>query len=466
MHERQSDSPSLVAWAEGPDRPCLSVAPMMKWTTHHFRQLARMLTQRALLYTEMYPVDLILDAHQHSSSRLHRLLSFDTSQRPLAVQLGGRDPNRMAQAARLCAAFGYDEININVGCPSYSVSTLGGYGACLMSDAPLVQALAAAVRRAVPATIAVTIKHRLGVELSIGDVAVKHALGVDLGMTDAAWESLCEFIRVVSSPPASVRHFVCHARKAILGQSTAANREIPPLQHALVFKLKACFPHLSFELNGQVQTLAHTERILRSSVDVDGRRLHGCMLGRAAYHNPWLLADADRRLFGMPPPMMSRRDVVQRYCAYTEGVWADSKGALEKEEREMMERDGHSLRSAELQRRLRLKQSELREQLYAPLLNLFSGSRYDQAYRRRLQLALERRWDVAKGGPYALHAVPDAEVDELPIPAHESYPDAEAQAAAASQAAAKAAADAMAAVLIAEEEAERERPAQLRRALR
>jgi hypothetical protein len=257
-----------------------------------------------------------------------------------------------------------------------------------------------------------------------------------------------------------VRHFVVHARKAILGQSTAANREIPPLQHALVFKLSACFPLLSFELNGQVWSLAHAERILRT--EVSGARLRGVMLGRAAYHSPWLLADADRRLFGLGPAQTSRRDVVRRYCAYAEGAWADGRAALEREEREMMERDGEGARWAELQRRVKLRQSELREQLYAPLLGLFSGGPHDQAYRRRLQVALDRRWGVAKGAMHALAAVPDDELDELPIPAHECEPDPVAQTAAASQVEANAAADAMAAALIAEEEVEKERASQLR----
>lgn len=169
-----------------PNRPVLSVAPMMAWTTHHFRQLMRMLTKRTLLYTEMYPADVVLQAAAVSPERLESLIGFQASQRPLAVQLGGRDPERLAAAAGTCAARGYDEVNINVGCPSETVSLGQCYGAALMREAGLVQALAAAVRAAVPPTVAVTIKHRLGVD------------------DHDSWDQLVEFVTVVSQPPASV----------------------------------------------------------------------------------------------------------------------------------------------------------------------------------------------------------------------------------------------------------------------
>ena len=212
----QEDSP--------PQRPPLSVAPMMAWTDHHFRQLVRLLTRRTLLYTEMYPVDVVLlkaaeDADSPGAApdrqALRRLLTFDPTQHPIAVQLGGRDPERMGEAARLCASFGYDEVNINCGCPSDTVSG-NGYGACLMREAGLVQRLAAAVRAAVPAHVEVTVKHRLGVD------------------DHDSWDELVAFVEAVSAPPARVRRFVVHARTALLGLSTADNRAVPPLRHETV----------------------------------------------------------------------------------------------------------------------------------------------------------------------------------------------------------------------------------------
>jgi hypothetical protein len=139
-------APAPLALLLPPNRPVLSVAPMMAWTTHHFRQLMRMLTKRTLLYTEMYPADVVLQAASVSLERLETLIGFDETQRPLAVQLGGRDPKRLAEAAGLCAERGYDEVNINVGCPSETVSLGQCYGAALMREAGLVQELAAVVR--------------------------------------------------------------------------------------------------------------------------------------------------------------------------------------------------------------------------------------------------------------------------------------------------------------------------------
>ena len=243
-----STAPVIVHQEGSPlQSPPLSVAPMMAWTDHHFRQLLRLLTRRTLLYTEMYPVDVVLEAagsprdgpmrHETAAPRgkatgewkptsladrthtaLRQLLAFDPVQHPIAVQLGGRHPERMGEAARLCASFGFDEVNINVGCPSDTVCG-NGYGACLMKEAGLVQQLAAAVRANVPAHVEVTVKHRLGVDEC------------------DSWEELVAFVEVVSAPPARVTRFVVHARTAILGLSTADNRAVPPLRHETVPRL-------------------------------------------------------------------------------------------------------------------------------------------------------------------------------------------------------------------------------------
>ena len=221
---------------------------MMAWTDHHFRTLLRLLTRQTLLYTEMIPADAVLEAAAHSPARLAQLVAFDGAQKPLAVQLGGRDPAKMAAAAALCAAFGYDEVNLNVGCPSETVSGLGACGASLMREPAHVAVLVAKVRAAVPPIVRVSVKHRLGVDEC------------------NTWSDLVRFAETLSAPPAGLRFFVVHARAAILGLSTADNRAVPPLRPDWVFCLAARFPQLSFALNGGIATLAQARRHLAATL--------------------------------------------------------------------------------------------------------------------------------------------------------------------------------------------------------
>jgi tRNA-dihydrouridine synthase len=281
----------------------------------------------------------------------------------------------MEIAARVCAEIGYDEININCGCPSSTVASVNAFGAALMREAVVVQELAAAARRGAGVGIEVTVKHRLGVDEC------------------DSWEDLVNFVKICSAPPASVRVFCVHARKALLGLTTIANRQVPPLKHSWVFRLVQAFPHLSFELNGAVATLDEAKVLLETPVScsaacsdcsawcqdccraygtakaghlgdgvmgaakldsvvtpndsrgaVQGRAedvltlksdlctgngdggihpssgISACMVGRGAFFFPWQFADADRRFFGSKNPGASRRQVIASYVDYAEQV--------------------------------------------------------------------------------------------------------------------------------------------------
>lgn len=263
----------------GVSRP-LSVAPMMDHTDRHFRWLMRQLTRRALLYTEM----VVALAIRHGDRQ--RLLGYDPAEKPLALQLGGDDPALLALCARIAEDLGYDEVNLNVGCPSDRVQS-GCFGAVLMRTPERVARAVEAMRAAV--AIPVTVKHRIGVD-------------------DAdAYEDLLRFVDTVAA--AGCDRFVVHARKAVLaGLSPRENREVPPLRHADVHRLKAERPHLAIELNGGIRTLDDALHHLA--------RVDGVMLGRAVVDRPMVLADADRRLFGDDRPALTRDELVERAAAY------------------------------------------------------------------------------------------------------------------------------------------------------
>jgi len=242
-----------------------AIAPMMDWTDSHCRVLHRALTRRALLYTEMVTADAIL----HGDRK--RLLGFEACEHPVALQLGGSEPEALAEAARIAETFDYDEINLNVGCPSDRVQS-GRFGACLMKEPELVAECMAAIRRAV--TLPVTVKCRIGVDDQDPEIALR-AL-------------------IARCTEAGVTHFAIHARKAWLqGLSPKENREKPPLDYELVYRIKRENPALTIILNGGVQSLDEAAAHL-AQVD-------GVMLGRAAYQNPVLLTEIDARFFGDPP---------------------------------------------------------------------------------------------------------------------------------------------------------------------
>ncbi|MGH6888958.1 MAG: tRNA dihydrouridine(20/20a) synthase DusA [Rhizomicrobium sp.] len=256
------------------------VAPMMEWTDRHCRYLHRLLSVRARLYTEMVTADAVLRGDRE------RLIGFDPAECPVALQLGGSEPDRLAEAARIGEAFGYDEINLNVGCPSERVQS-GRFGACLMREPELVAACIDAMRRAVQ--VRVSVKCRLGVDDQDPETSVR-------ALVDACAK-------------AGATTFIVHARKAWLdGLSPKENRDLPPLDYRLVYRIKRENPRLSIVLNGGVATLDEVARHLQ--------HVDGVMMGRAAYRSPALLAQVDRRFFG--EPVCDLNEAVKAYVAYVE----------------------------------------------------------------------------------------------------------------------------------------------------
>lgn len=254
---------------------------MMEWTDRHCRYFHRLLTRRARLYTEMVTADAVLHGDRQ------RLLGFNAEEHPVALQLGGCDPGKLARAAAVGQSFGYDEIDLNVGCPSSRVQE-GRFGACLMADPRLVAACFAAMQEAV--SIPVTIKCRIGI-------------------ADRDGADLEPFVATVAA--AGCRVFIVHARKVWLnGLSPKDNREIPPLDYARVYRLKQTYPQLTIVLNGGIATLDEAEMHL-ASVD-------GVMLGRTAYRHPYILAEADRRLFASSASAVSRTEALDALVPYVE----------------------------------------------------------------------------------------------------------------------------------------------------
>jgi tRNA-dihydrouridine synthase A len=248
---------------------------MMDWTDRHCRAFHRILSRRARLYTEMMTANAVI----HGDAK--RLLALDPAEHPVALQLGGSDPHALAEAAAIGEGFGYDEINLNVGCPSDRVQE-GRFGACLMAEPELVAACVFAMRARV--AVPVTVKCRIGID------------------DQDAEADLARFIDTVAA--AGCATFIVHARKAWLeGLSPKENREIPPLDYARVHRLKAARPELTIVINGGIGSLEEAEAHL---ADVDG-----VMLGRAAYQTPYVLAEVDRRLFGEGREPLSRAEVIE-----------------------------------------------------------------------------------------------------------------------------------------------------------
>ena len=260
----------------------VSVAPMMDWTDRHCRFFLRLLSKRAHLYTEMVTTAAILHG------KAERLLAYDEAEHPVALQLGGADPADLAACAKVGERFGYDEINLNCGCPSDRVQD-GKFGACLMADPDLVARGVAAMKESV--YVPVTVKTRIGID------------------DKDSYEELAHFIGTVAA--AGCDDFIIHARKAWLqGLSPKENRTKPPLRYDVVRRLKADFPRLRFELNGGILSLDQAEAHLRE--------FDGVMLGRAAYENPYILAGVDGRFFGVTGEIPSRADIVEAFKPYVE----------------------------------------------------------------------------------------------------------------------------------------------------
>jgi tRNA-dihydrouridine synthase A len=258
----------------------LSIAPMMERTDRHYRYFMRQITRRTLLYTEMITTAAILHGDRE------KLLGFSPLEKPLVLQLGGDRPEELAECARIAADWDYDEINLNVGCPSPRVQS-GNFGACLMAQPNLVGQAIAAMQKAVK--IPVTVKHRIGID------------------ERDRYEDLVEFVKIVAE--AGCRRFTVHARKAWLrGLSPKENRTIPPLRYEDVYRLKKEFPHLFIEINGGIVNLEQVKENLN--------RIDGVMIGRAAYDNPFLFARADRDIYGQIEEVPTRVQVVENMLPY------------------------------------------------------------------------------------------------------------------------------------------------------
>jgi tRNA-dihydrouridine synthase A len=258
------------------------VAPMMEWTDRDCRFFLRLISARALLYTEMVTSAAVIHGDRD------RLLGFDAREQPVALQLGGSDPGELAQAARIGADYGYREINLNVGCPSDRVQS-GRFGACLMAEPELVARCVSSMIAAVD--IPVTVKCRIGIDDQDSE------------------KDLEAFVTTIAG--GGCETFIVHARKAWLsGLSPKQNRDIPPLDYDRVYRLKQAHPELEIVLNGGIDSLDAAQAHLAHA--------DGVMLGRAAYHDPWLLAGVDERIFGEPPSALTREQVLEAFADYAQ----------------------------------------------------------------------------------------------------------------------------------------------------
>ncbi|XP_024380441.1 uncharacterized protein [Physcomitrium patens] len=266
--------------------PRFSVAPMMDWTNNHFRTIARLMSKHAWLYTEMVVDDTI----NYQQDNLDMILKFPESHHPIVLQLGGCNPEKLFRASQLASLYGYDEINLNCGCPSDNV-TGRSFGAALMLEPELVGQCVTAIAKGSPGT----------------PVSVKCRIGVD---DFDSYDFLHNFIRIVSST-SPTKHFIIHARKAVLkGLSPDENRRIPPLKYDYVFALMRDFPNLKFTLNGGVVGIHQVNEALN-------RGVFGVMLGRTAYNSPWsVLANVDRVVYGDMTPVLTRRQILEKYVVY------------------------------------------------------------------------------------------------------------------------------------------------------
>jgi len=260
----------------------VSVAPMMEWTDRHCRYFLRLISRRVQLYTEMVTSSALLHGDRD------RLLASHAAEQPVAIQLGGSEPEQLARCARYAEQAGFIEVNLNVGCPSDRVQS-GRFGACLMLEPDRVAACVRAMQEAV--SIPVTVKTRIGVD------------------EQDSYEELSRFVSILVE--AGLECLIVHARKAWLtGLSPKQNREVPPLRYDWVYRIKNDFPSLAVHINGGIKTL--------DSVEAHLGQVDGVMIGREAYHNPWLLADIDRRFTGDADPVPDRCQIVRRFICYVE----------------------------------------------------------------------------------------------------------------------------------------------------
>lgn len=283
-----TDALSLPSPTPNPWR--LTTAPMMDWSDRHCRVLFRLLAPDARLYTEMVTTGPLIFGGEEQH---RRHLRFSEIEHPVALQLGGSERDDLARAARIGVDWGYDEINLNCGCPSERVQR-GAFGACLMAEPALVADCVKAMVDVVPSHIPVTVKHRIGLDYN------------------ESYDFVRDFVGTVAN--AGCKVFVVHARNAVLkGLSPKANREIPPLRYDVVTQLVRDFPALTFVLNGGITTVQQCVDLLAEPADAPP---HGIMLGRAAYHDSYVLAQAQSAIFNTPLP--TREEIVEQMLAYTE----------------------------------------------------------------------------------------------------------------------------------------------------
>lgn len=258
----------------------VSIAPMMNWTDRHYRYFMRQITRYTLLYTEMITSGAVLFGNRE------KLLGFSLEEKPLALQIGGDDTKDLAKCARIAEDLGYDEINLNVGCPSERVQK-GNFGACLMTDPALVRDCLKAMKDAV--SIPVTVKQRIGID------------------GQESYGSLARFVKIVAE--SGCDRFIVHSRIAVLrGLSPKDNRSIPPLRYEDVYQLKKDFPNLIFEINGGVKSIEDIAHHLQS--------VDGVMVGRAAYENPYMFAEVDSRFYNENHPPKTRRQIIEAMIPY------------------------------------------------------------------------------------------------------------------------------------------------------
>ncbi len=278
----------------------VSIAPMMDRTDRHYRYFMRQITRHTLLYTEMITTAAIIHGDRH------KLLDFSPIEKPLVLQLGGDNPEELAECARIAEYFGYDQLNLNVGCPSSRVQD-GNFGACLMAHPEKVAKAVAAMQRAV--RIPVTVKHRIGID------------NLD------RYEDLFNFVKIVAE--SGCQHFIVHARKAWLqGLSPKENRDIPPLRYGDVHRLKREFPHLIVDINGGITTMKQVEEQLEL--------VDGVSIGRAAYDNPYLFATIDRDFFNDNTIAKTRHQIVEAMFPYMD-EWLQQGGRLNSITRHMLD---------------------------------------------------------------------------------------------------------------------------------
>ncbi|KAK1259069.1 hypothetical protein QJS04_geneDACA010256 [Acorus gramineus] len=329
-----------------------SVAPMMDWTDNHYRTLARLITRHAWLYTEMVVAETIV----HQKDNLDRFLAFSQEQHPIVLQIGGSNLENLAKATELANIYGYDEINLNCGCPSGKVAGHGCFGVQLMLSPKFVGDAMRAI--AANSDVPVSVKCRIGVD------------------DHDSYNELCDFIYTVSSR-SSTRHFIIHSRKALLnGISPAENRKIPPLKYEYYFALLRDFPELQFTINGGINCINEVDAARRQGA-------HGVMTGRAAYNSPWsLLGHVDSRVYGELRTGLSRRQILEQYQIYGDSVigkYGPNKPNI--------------------------------RQVVKPLLNMFHSEPGNGLWKRKADAALHHCATIKSFLEETLQAIPDAVLD-------------------------------------------------------